>query len=208
MNHARYTRPPKPLHLLVFALVWLGLGAALLWVLAEAEETPLSLLLYLILHVLAGGGWLAVTVHRLVMHARLEEPELNVLNARPHLGEKVTFDVRLHAGKHVKVSRVLAVLTCSEEVRKAHRHESVLPTVVYRHEEVLGTSIELKPGEPHDIPGQFVIPPDGMQSFQSHLCEVKWRLDVLILVGRHLSYHEREELSVQPVRIAAQEAAT
>lgn len=194
--------------MLAFAIVWLGLGLALLSVLLTADEVHLSLLLYLLLHAVAGGGWLILLIRQLVVRSRLERPELNVLNARPHLGETVTFDVRLTAHKPVRVTRVAAVLSCSELVRKARKHEDVLPTVVCRREQTLAENVALKKNEPHDVPGEITIPSEAMQSFESHQYEVRWRLDVLVFVGAHLTWHEREELSVQPVRLAEAEIGT
>ena len=207
MTVPHYTRPPKLAHVAGYLAIWLFLGLALWMIFLRTGSTHRDLLLYLILLAVAGGLWLAVLIYRSICRSRLELPELNVLNARPCLGEHVIFDVRLKARKPVRASKVIAVLSCSEEVRRARRHETLLPVVVYRHEEVLANNVYLKKSRPEDVPGELVVPADGMQSFQSHFCEVRWQLDVLVFVGRHLSYHEVEALSVQPVRIEAGEGA-
>ena len=203
MKPKRKALPPKIIHVVGYLLLWLILGSGLWWVFAGTGTADPGMLLYRSLFVLAVGIWLSIWTYHFILRSRLEPPQLNVLNARPHLGEHVTFDVRLTARKPVTVKKILGVLTCTEEVRKARRHETILPVVVSRGEAVLGEKLRLKKGEPADIPGEIIIPPDGMQSFESHLCAVRWQLDVLIYVGRHLTYHERERLSVQPVLFEA-----
>ena len=207
MSTSHYTRPPKFVHVAGYLAVWLFLGLALWMIFVHTGSTHRDLLLYLILLAVAGGLWLAVLIYRSVCRSRLELPELNVLNARPCLGEHVIFDVRLKARKPVRAGKVIAVLSCSEEVRRARRHETILPVVVYRHEEVLANNVYLRKDRPEDVPGELIVPPAGMQSFESHFCEVRWQLDVLVFVGRHLTYHEVEALSVQPVCIEAGETA-
>lgn len=201
MKKRRKALPPKIVHVAGYLLLWVILGLGLWRVFAGAEAIDAGRMLYRNLLVLVAGIWLAILTCRFVMRSRLETPQLNVLNARPHLGEHVAFDVRLTARRPVTVGKVVAVLTCTEEVRKARRHEKILPVVVFRSESVLAEKVSLKKGEPRDVPGEIFVPADGMQSFESHLCAVRWQLDVLVFVGRHPAYHEREVLGVQPVRL-------
>lgn len=205
MKPKRQALPPKIIHVAAYLLLWLVVALGIWWTFAGAGTGDPGLVLYRSLFVTAVGIWLAILTYQFIVRSRLEPPQLNVLNARPHLGEHVTFDVRLTARKPVTVRKVVAVLTCTEEVRKARWHEKVLPVVVSRGRAVLGERLRLKKGEPLDLPGRIVPPVDGMQSFESHLCAVRWQLDVLVYVGRHLTYHEREALSVQPVRFEARE---
>ncbi|HUW56725.1 MAG TPA: hypothetical protein VMZ92_08825 [Planctomycetota bacterium] len=205
MKPKRKALPPKILHVAGYLLLWLVVALGIWWTFAGAGTGDPGLVLYRSLFVMAVGVWLVILTYRFIVRSRLEPPQLNVLNARPHLGEHVTFDVRLTARKPVTVRKVVVMLTCTEEVRKARRHERILPVVVSRGRAVLAEKLRLTQGEPVDVPGEIVLPADGMQSFESHLCAVRWQLDVLIYVGRHLTYHEREVLSVQPVRLETPE---
>jgi hypothetical protein len=123
------------------------------------------------------------------------------VNARPCLGERVRFHLALSARRRATVSRVVAVLSLREEVRKARRREKILPLVVFRSDSPLAENLRLAKGESIDLSGVLLVPPLGMQSFESHLCACRWQLDLLVFVGRQLAWHLREVLSVQPVRI-------
>jgi hypothetical protein len=195
----RYSKPPKPGHIAGYFVLWLALGVGLWVVFTRTGSRESSLLLYLFLLGAAGGIYLVLMVNRWRLCARLDAPELNVLNARPCLGEPIEFDVRVKAHRPVTVARVLAVLSCSEEARNEPRHRNALPVVIHRTETVLGENIPLTPDEPTDLAGEIVVPANGMQSFESHLCTIRWQLDVLVFVGPHLAYRETEVLGVQPM---------
>jgi len=183
-------------------ILWLLLGLVLWWVFfARTEAIPSSIRLWLVLLVLAAAMWLTVTIARFVVRSWLTRPELNILNARPCLGETVTFDVRLHARRRVTVDRVLAVLSCTEEVRRSRRDEKVLPVVVARTESEAAEQVRLERDTPTDLACAITVPPDGMQSFESHHVAVRWQLDVLVFLGGRLAYRVTEALSVQPVRV-------
>ena len=204
MDTMRYSRPPKPWHIAAYVALWAALGAALWFIFAksgarEKSATESGLFLYLILVGVAGAIFIVLMVRRLVLRARLEPPVLNVLNARPCLGEALKFDLRLSATRRVTVGKIVAVLSCVEEARSEPRHRGVLPVVVYRTEKVLGENVEIAPGEPRDFAGEIVLPVDGMQSFNSHLCAVRWQLDALVFVGPHVAWRRTEIIGVQPM---------
>jgi hypothetical protein len=205
LNTTPYAPPPKFLKVLGYVALWLVLGLGLWRLFAGTHARRPDLLLYLILVAVAGTLWLATVINRLILRSRLAAPKLTVLSARPCLGEHVTFDLRLEARRPVLVGKVVALLSFSEEVRKAQRREKILPVVVYRKDSVLAENLRLGKGEAKHLAGELVIPADGMQSFESHLCATRWQLDLLVFVGRHLAWREREILSVQPVRLEVAE---
>ena len=205
MDTTRTTRPPGLRTVLVFLVLWLGLGFALLWVYEATGREPSSVFLYIILVGVAGALWLILLVHRLFLRSRLTAPRLTVLNARPRLGEHVGFSVHLEARRPVTVEKVVAVLSAAEEVRGAGKRGRLLPVVVRRIEETLAEKLALEKRKPVDVAGEVAVPPDAMQSFESHRVAFTWRLDVLVFVGRHLTHRLTETLGVQPVRLAAKE---
>jgi len=198
---------PKLLRILGGMLLWLILGVVLwrLFAGTVAKRHDTLLFVYLILVAVAGALWLSAAINGLVLRSRLECPVLTVVNARPCLGEHVRFRLALLARRRTTVCKVVAVLSLSEEVRKARRREKILPVVVFRADSVLAEDLRLDKGESRDLPGELLVPPDAMQSFESHLCACRWQLEVLVFVGRQLVWRERETLSVQPVRIETTE---
>lgn len=201
MNTTPYAPPPNFLRALGYLLVWLVLGFGLWGLFAGTGARRPDLLLYLILLGVAGALALARVIEGLILRSRLDVPKLTLLSARPCLGEHVQFHLAVEAHRPVSVSRVVAVLSMSEELREARRREKILPVVVYRQDAVLAENLRLTRGERKDLTGELVIPASGMQSFESHLCAIRWQLDLLVFVGRHLAWRGREILSVQPVRL-------
>jgi hypothetical protein len=207
LTTTHYAPAPKFLHILAGILLWLVLGIALwrLFTGTGAKRPDTILLLYLILVAVAGALWLTAAVTGLILRSHLAAPVLTVVNARPCLGELVRFRLALSARRSVTVSRVVAVLSLSEEVRRARRREKILPLVVFRADSLLAENLRLEKGESRDLPGELLVPPLAMQSFESHLCACRWQLDLLVFVGRQLAWRGRETMSVQPVRIDAAE---
>ena len=208
MNTTRTSRPPDLRTIVVFVIIWLGLGFALQQVYEATGGEASSVFLYLILVGVAGALWLILLVHRVFLRSRLTRPQLTVLNARPCLGERIRFNVRLEARRSVTVEKIVSVLSCSEVPQEAKKRASTLPVVVSRTEETVAEKVRLEKGKPFDLPGEITVPPDGMQSFESHHAAVSWRLDVLVFVGRHLTHRLTEALSVQPVRLTEGEGTS
>ena len=200
-------RPLRRAQIVGLVALWAGTCALLVWMFLGGPVYETRALLFLFLLVAAAGFSLVVTLRNRWLRSALEPPQIQLVNARPKLGETVNFNVRLQALRAVRVRRLVVVLSCVEEVRDARGRGKVLPVVVRRDEVEIATDLKTEPDEPLFLHGSVIVPSDGMQSFESHLCAVRWRLEAIVYVGARPTFRRRVDLSVQPVRLNTEQTS-
>jgi hypothetical protein len=176
------------------------------WVLVGRPTRDMRVAPFLFLLAVGSAVALAATLRAHWQRSAFEPPEVELVTARPRLGETVQFDVRIHAMRSARIRRVVAVLSCVEEVRDETGRAKVLPAVVHREDLELACDLTFDTPGPVFLHGRFAVPVDGMQSFESHLCAVRWRLEALVYIGLRVSFRERVELSVPPVCLSTERA--
>jgi len=135
-------------------------------------------------------------------HSRIETPTLQVSNARPMLGERIKLEAEVEAVARVALTKVVAALSCDEEIRRARRaHEKPLVTPVRWVEATLAENLRLEPDGLHRLTCELTVPADAMQTFETHLAAVRWKAKLLVYVGPSVVRTVEEPLSVQPIRV-------